>query len=325
MRHFSITLFALLFVLFASACSSPAEQAALVPNSNENSLVASDSNNPLIDVRLDVTPSINQEGKVSFLVETNLPDSTIIMFTLSQGGYSAQDKGVVRNGTINTSHFSKQGVPLSAGDYILNISTPIASSQSKEVQQLIGEKGTYLTGNLTKESEYFAGMVVVDAVYSITISDNGSISCNFGDSNAILCYDDDNIQIIQEWRDLYAKLANHLADYQAVAEPCISAKDSYTWNGFIGQWNRDKDTLKEAYTQLQERTDFSQLNENYFWVDNCYKQCFAEMDTFWYLATELIENRSTDREETLRSHNLFVKYAQDALDEANEYLIEDGF
>ena len=78
--------------------------------------------------------------------------------------------------------------------------------------------------NLTKESEYFAGMVVVDAVYSITISDNGSISCNFGDSNAILCYDDDNIQIIQEWRDLYAKLANHLADYQAVAEPCISAK-----------------------------------------------------------------------------------------------------
>ena len=67
MRHFSITLFALLFVLFASACSSPAEQAALVPNSNENSLVASDSNNPLIDVRLDVTPSINQKEKCLFL------------------------------------------------------------------------------------------------------------------------------------------------------------------------------------------------------------------------------------------------------------------
>jgi hypothetical protein len=65
--------------------------------------------------------AIREGGAVRFKAETNLPTSEEVLFTVSQGSYSAQSKARVVNGSAVTEGFTNGGSPLSPGIYTIKL------------------------------------------------------------------------------------------------------------------------------------------------------------------------------------------------------------
>ena len=129
---------------------------------------------------------------------------------------------------------------------------------------------------------------------------------------------------VSEWGALYWDFKECLDEYIDVANDCIQNSDSYKWNGFIGNWNRNRANLKTRYDELKRTTDFTGELSDLAYVSSSLAGTWGQMDTFWFMATALIENRSSDREEELSSHNLFVKYANDYLADSYDILVALG-
>lgn len=93
----------------------------------------------------------NKDGKVRFNIKTNLPNKTELTVGISEisnGDYNGQTKAIVTNGEAQTEWFSNKGEPLNGGEYKLSISMSIPSTQSEEVQKVVGKNGEYLEGDL---------------------------------------------------------------------------------------------------------------------------------------------------------------------------------
>jgi alpha-tubulin suppressor-like RCC1 family protein len=129
---------------------------------------------------------------------------------------------------------------------------------------------------------------------------------------------------VSDWGALYWDFKECLDEYIEVANDCIQNSDSYKWNGFIGNWNRNRESLKTRYDELKRTTDFTGELSDLAYVSSSLAGTWGEMETFWFMATALIENRSQDRAEELSSHNLFVKYASDYLADSYEILMALG-
>jgi hypothetical protein len=101
-----------------------------------------------IDVH--ISTSIENSGKPIVVGQSNLPDNTTLMITISraQDSYRAQSKTTVSGGQFRAGPFTQRGAPLSPGDYILDIYTPLTSLQPLDVQAVIGENGKNLSGML---------------------------------------------------------------------------------------------------------------------------------------------------------------------------------
>lgn len=92
------------------------------------------------------------DGKVLFTVNTNLPDNTQLMLTLSDGAaYTAQTKITVKNGAAVSEGFSNKGEQLS-GHYSLSVSMSLPKLQDESVIAVIGTKGEFLTGEFVEAS-----------------------------------------------------------------------------------------------------------------------------------------------------------------------------
>jgi hypothetical protein len=77
--------------------------------------------------------------------------------------YSASDKVKVTNGSFKTSWFSYQGKSLPAGNYKIEISSPLPDLQPPSVKEAIGKGGENMTG---KAVEVSFGVKMIN--YSIT-------------------------------------------------------------------------------------------------------------------------------------------------------------
>lgn len=164
-------IFAGIFVLLLSACSN--SEKASDPKSElekvDNKIETDKEINSEIDVTLDLE-IIKNEGKVSFLGETNLPDETEIMITLSnENGYRAQDKINVQDRIFESNTFSDKSSFLSPGKYNVEITTPTANVQPESVKGIIGDNGVNLVGDLIKNDPTFGNML--DFKESFTIED----------------------------------------------------------------------------------------------------------------------------------------------------------
>jgi alpha-tubulin suppressor-like RCC1 family protein len=129
---------------------------------------------------------------------------------------------------------------------------------------------------------------------------------------------------VSDWGALYWDFKGCLDEYIEVANDCIQNSDSNKWNGFIGNWNRSRESLKICYDELKQTTIFTGENKDLSRVASSLAGTWGQMETFWFMATALIENRSSDREEELSSHNLFVKYASDYLADSYDILVALG-
>lgn len=113
----------------------------------------------VFEVELEVVCDKNG-GKPIFTVETNLPDDTKIMLTLTGGDdYTGQSSFYIEDGTATSDAFSSQGNPLS-GNYTLSVSTPVMSVQDNSVKEILGDSGENMTGEYVVESSTGSGYVV---------------------------------------------------------------------------------------------------------------------------------------------------------------------
>lgn len=112
----------------------------------------STANNKEIQVTLDPSYKV-RNGKVYFTVNTNLPDNTELMLTLSNETYEGQTKITVVNGVATSEAFSNNGKSLK-GNFTLKISMPLPDLQDDSVTAIIGTQGEFLTGEYVKPSEF---------------------------------------------------------------------------------------------------------------------------------------------------------------------------
>lgn len=105
-----------------------------------------------LEVSLEVSVEENS-GKPVFTIDTNLPNETNLMLTLSRGDYTGQTHVIVNNGVASSEEFSDKGDPLSEGEYLLTVSMSIPKLQPDAVRKVIGENGENMSGKYVLDSE----------------------------------------------------------------------------------------------------------------------------------------------------------------------------
>ena len=133
----------------------------------------------VFDVEIVVSGEKNNSS-ICFDIDTNLPDETVLMLTLSSGDYNtenhftAHDKVTILNGTATSSGFSNKGSALS-GNYDLVVSMSLPSTQSEAVRAVIGEKGEFISGNLVAPSD-ISESNIVRAYFTVSVDDRVIVS-----------------------------------------------------------------------------------------------------------------------------------------------------
>ncbi len=118
-----------------------------------------------IDVTMDATEETTSNGTY-FTIETNLPDGMSLMLTLTgSNNFRAQDKATVKNGKAVSSAFSNKGSALK-GDYELEVTSGLATTQDDDVQSIIGIDGENLTGEYVETDD--SGKSMVTATFNFT-------------------------------------------------------------------------------------------------------------------------------------------------------------
>lgn len=110
-----------------------------------------------------------------FVINTNLPDETVLMVSLRRGDYNsedhftAQEKVTISNGKAVSSGFSNKGQALT-GNYDLTISMSLPSLQSDAVREVIGQNGEYMVGPVVVDSS-IGDCKVVEALFTFSADD----------------------------------------------------------------------------------------------------------------------------------------------------------
>lgn len=118
-----------------------------------------------IEISIDLQTSIiyNRVRLVGF---SNLPGGVRLMFSIynSKGTPIAHDHGITdKHGNFSSSiFFEKNGLP--NGEYRGEVLMTAASSQTSEVQAIIGEKGEMLVGKFVSAEKYGGGNIVSASV-----------------------------------------------------------------------------------------------------------------------------------------------------------------
>ena len=153
MKRLVALLLSMLILVSLCSCTNSSND-----NSNDvsDSSITSNDNEPVSEPQpFEVTVSAENtttNGKPVFEITSNLPDGTELLLTLENtAGFTAQDKITLQNGQGKSSTFSAQGNSLS-GTYMLRVTMGMPSLQDQSVQDVIGIKGEYMTGNVVKES-----------------------------------------------------------------------------------------------------------------------------------------------------------------------------
>lgn len=180
-------------------------------------------------------------GKPVFEITSNLPDGTELMLTLeNSSGFTAQDKITLQNGQGKSSSFSAQGDSLS-GTYALRVTMGMPSLQDQSVQDVIGSKGEYMTGNVVKESS-MAGSTYnsIEAEFSFDIEPEAQESTstpkptykpstNTGSSNTTTA-SDGGTRKIDAWV-CAQDIVNSNLKAPSTAEYCSYPSADIEWNG----------------------------------------------------------------------------------------------
>ena len=150
MRKLTSIVVALLLVFALAACGS---SDSAVSNSSGETSQATSNNHSVLNLSLEAEET-TKDGKAYFIINTNLPDETELILTLSQASsnYRAQGKVTIAGGTATSEAFSDHDAPLS-GDYTLEVTMSLPKLQSDSVRAVIGEKGEYLTGQYVNEED----------------------------------------------------------------------------------------------------------------------------------------------------------------------------
>lgn len=123
----------------------------------------------------------HKEGNsVIFDIDTNLPDKTVLMLTLSKGDYNTeesftgQEKVTIKDGKASSEGFSNKGEALS-GEYDLSVSMSLPSTQEDSVREVIGENGEYMAGRLVQKSD-ISGDSYLKAMFEVKVDSDVAVN-----------------------------------------------------------------------------------------------------------------------------------------------------
>ena len=136
----------------------------------------------LLDVSITVHPVIESNGTVSINGETNLPDGTRLVVDIWNASQElvCQRQATVSKGAISIAPMvGRDGRPFAAGEYRIYAVTLLPGLQPTEVQQVIGTRGEYLSGNLASSNLSYT-IVGFTRLVSITHRSGSAISAAVG-------------------------------------------------------------------------------------------------------------------------------------------------
>lgn len=142
------------------------------------------------DFEVTVDVNAHKDGNsVVFDIETNMPDETVLMLSLSNSDYNtdnaftAQTKVTVTDGKATSEGFSNKGEALS-GDFDLSISMSLPSLQSDAVRAVIGENGEHMQGNLV-ETSTVGSSNTIKAMFNVSLGDEITVTATDDYNNTI--------------------------------------------------------------------------------------------------------------------------------------------
>ena len=179
MKHLShsilllICLTTLFFSTISSGCQSIKQNPTIGNNQSEAKIGDSYVNS--IDVSIDIKAELTEQKHLKIFGETNLPDMTELLISINgiNTSYKGQDKVVVNDNKFDSSNFSSDGEEFRIGQYKIDVTMPVPSTQSQLVQDKIGEKGENLKGLLVKSGDFG---ISVSTNKIIEIKSDGKIS-----------------------------------------------------------------------------------------------------------------------------------------------------
>lgn len=129
------------------------------------------------EVTMNVTAHWN-EDLLAMDIETNLPDETELMLSISRADYNdfspdnfmAQTEITIVDGKASIEGFSHKGEKM-AGGYDLCISMSLPSLQTDAVRAVIGESGENMTGIYAKEETDLESKWV-EALFTVVVSND---------------------------------------------------------------------------------------------------------------------------------------------------------
>lgn len=89
-------------------------------------------------------------GKICFIITSNIPEGTPLMFTLNGKKYRAQCKIPAGHDTTTSEWFSDKGNSIEPGFYTINVSCPIYSVLPPAIKEIFGERNRNLCGSYVK-------------------------------------------------------------------------------------------------------------------------------------------------------------------------------
>jgi len=181
--------------------------------------------NTKINVSFDIKPEL-VEGKLFIKGNTNLPDKMELIIILFRGeSYSAQHKVKIKDGKLISEGFSHKGEPLRNGQYEIKISSPATRFQDKSVQNIIGNKGENLTGNLVrKNSEKFQEDNFIEYTTNYVVGNS--------------------VEVKSDLSDLSKDLNVILSHYRKLIDANKNNKVNGTWSA---NWNRRLSKLRSDF------------------------------------------------------------------------------
>ena len=119
-----------LSVLLTVSCVGCSTTAVPDPDSAEESIAP--TGGP-VEVAIDFEVERDSLGQLRISGETNLPNETRMLFSLSQPAtnFRAQDSGQVQSGRFESAWFSRQGASLSARVYEIDVTVPYTRHQPR--------------------------------------------------------------------------------------------------------------------------------------------------------------------------------------------------
>ena len=114
-----------------------------------------------VEVAIDFETEMDSRGQLRISGETNLPNETRMLFSLSQSAtnFSAQDSIQVQNGRFESAWFSHQGASLAAGVYEVDVTVPVYNAQPESVQRRLGPGLEAMTGPLVEQASLDMGNI----------------------------------------------------------------------------------------------------------------------------------------------------------------------
>jgi hypothetical protein len=148
---------------------SSAETSVTTPEPEQVPVESDPPTGQPFEVSLTYELTVNPDGTLLVVAQTNLPDGAELMAGLFSDGYHGQDKSYVDGGVAEFGPFGDGGGAMPTGSYELSISLSMASLQSAAVRNYIGESGELMTGPHVVQDDIEGGFWVdLNQIVTIT-------------------------------------------------------------------------------------------------------------------------------------------------------------